>query len=82
MSFFVLKDLVSEREMDQFIKGFGHMLNTTSSVYFDNQKNHGCRTCKMIKDAIYYFFRSKKAKNIAHLFYSNPDVETAVAVIR
>ena len=68
--------------MSRCIKKFGDMLNVTSSVYFDKhlRRNQCCNSMKMAKDAIYYFFSKKKAKNVAHLFYSNPDVQTAISV--
>jgi len=68
--------------MLQSLKKFGDALNTTSAVYFDDflRKKKCCHGLKMAKDAIYYFCSAKNAKNIAHLFYSNPDVNTAVAV--
>lgn len=69
--------------MNRSIRTFGNMLNTACSVYFDRKlrRNHCCDGIKMAKDAIYYLFNSKKAKNVAHLFYSNPDVHTATSVI-
>ena len=77
-----LKDLVVEQHMDRDIKKFGDILNTTSAVYFEKylRKNKCCNGLKMMKDSIYYFFCKKQAKNKAHLFYSNPDVQTAISV--
>lgn len=64
------------------LKKFGNMLNASSAVYYDNflRVNKCCKGLKMTKDAIYYFFCSKKAKNRAHLFYANPDVQTAISI--
>lgn len=69
--------------MNRQLKKFADMLNASSAVYYDNflRNSRCCKGLKMAKDAIYYFFCSKKAKNKAHLFYSNPDVRTAISVI-
>ena len=78
-----IKELVTEQVMLRQLKKFGDALNTTSAVYFDEfrRRNKCCKSMKMLKDAIYYFCSSKRAKNVAHLFYAEPDVQTAVSVI-